>query len=68
MDAFGGFNNANNTWTNGSPAANSNYKERISYDANGKIKTYLRKGTTTGGTPLAMDNLKYGYNMSHTNC
>jgi RHS repeat-associated protein len=65
MDAFGAFNNANNTWTNGTPTAGSNYKERITYDANGNIKTYLRNGTTAGGTALAMDNLTYGYNMSN---
>jgi RHS repeat-associated protein len=35
------------------------YKERISYDANGNIKTYLRN--RDGGT--AMDNLTYGYNV-----
>ncbi|MDZ4796121.1 MAG: RHS repeat-associated core domain-containing protein [Bacteroidota bacterium] len=64
MDAFGGFANTNNTWTSGMPTASSNYKERITYDANGNIKTYLRNGTTTGGTALAMDNLTYGYNIS----
>ncbi|MDZ4792823.1 MAG: hypothetical protein SGI83_00960, partial [Bacteroidota bacterium] len=64
MDAFGGFNNTNNTWTNGTPTASANYKERVTYDANGNIKTYLRNGTTTGGTPQAMDNLTYGYNLS----
>jgi RHS repeat-associated protein len=37
------------------------YKERISYDPNGNIKTYLRNGTTQGGTLLAMDNLSYQY-------
>ncbi len=61
MDAFTGLNNTNNTFT---AAATANYKERISYDANGNIKTYLRNGTTTGGTQLAMDNLTYGYNLS----
>jgi RHS repeat-associated protein len=64
MDAFGGFNNTNNTWTNTNPAASSNYKERVTYDANGNIKTYLRNGTIVGGTPLAMDNLTYNYNTS----
>lgn len=61
MDAFTGINNTNNTFT---AAASSNYKERITYDANGNIKTYFRNGTTTGGTPLAMDNLTYGYNIT----
>lgn len=36
------------------------YKESISYDANGNIKTYLRNGSAT--TP-AMDNMTYGYNV-----
>lgn len=61
MDAFGGFNNTNNIWTNGLPAASSNYKERVSYDANGNILTYLRNGTTVNSNPLAMDNLTYNY-------
>ncbi len=40
----------------------SNYGERISYDANGNILTYLRSGTTANSRPLAMDNLTYNYN------
>jgi YD repeat-containing protein len=51
-------------WTNGTPTASSNYKERITYDANGNIKTYARNGTTQGGTPQTMDNLTYGYNIT----
>lgn len=61
MDAFIGLDNTNNTFT---ASASSNYKERISYDANGNIKTYQRNGTTAGGTPLGMDNLTYSYNLS----
>ena len=45
------------------PVSTENYKERVSYDPNGNILTYLRNGSTQGGTPLAMDNLTYGYNM-----
>ena len=37
---------------------NPGYEERVSYDANGNIDTYLRKGTNSS-TP--MDNLKYFY-------
>lgn len=59
MDAFTGVNTGNNLWDN--LTATSNYQERVSYDANGNILTYLRNGTTAGGTPLAMDNLSYQY-------
>lgn len=59
MDAFAGVNTGNNLWDN--LTATSNYQERVSYDANGNILTYLRNGTTAGGTPLAMDNLSYQY-------
>ncbi len=61
MDAFKGLNQAGNNWTALSKI--NDYQERISYDANGNIKTYLRNGTTIGGTPLAMDNLTYKYNL-----
>ncbi len=37
------------------------YKESISYDANGNILTYLRNGTSDGGKQRAMDNLSYTY-------
>ncbi|BAV07628.1 hypothetical protein SAMN05421788_10920 [Filimonas lacunae] len=37
------------------------YHEAIGYDANGNILRYLRNGTTTAGTPLAMDSLTYHY-------
>jgi RHS repeat-associated protein len=42
--------------------ASNNYQERVSYDGNGNILTYLRNGTTAGARPLAMDNLTYNYN------
>jgi YD repeat-containing protein len=58
MDAFTGLNNVTNAFT---AVANANYKERVSYDANGNIKTYLRNGTTQGSTPLDMDNMTYQY-------
>ncbi|WP_343670655.1 LamG-like jellyroll fold domain-containing protein [Chitinophaga sp.] len=45
--------NVNNSWN-----AHDAYKEALSYDANGNIRTYLRNGTAD---KLAMDNLVYGY-------
>lgn len=72
MDAFKGFNPATNQWTGagGLPTASSNYLERISYDANGNILTYLRQGSNSSspsgspGGPLPMDQLTYGYNIT----
>lgn len=61
MDVFTGLNSSTNAWA---PSATDNYKERISYDPNGNILTYLRNGTTAGGNPQTMDNLTYGYNLS----
>jgi hypothetical protein len=59
MNAFTGLNNATNTFA---AVATTDYQERISYDPNGNIKTYLRNGATQNGTaPLAMDNLTYQY-------
>jgi RHS repeat-associated protein len=59
MDAFTGLNQSNNTWN--PLTVTTNYQERAAYDANGNIQTYLRNGTTDGGTPQAMDNLSYNY-------
>ncbi|MDI9364935.1 MAG: RHS repeat-associated core domain-containing protein [Flavobacterium sp.] len=58
MDAYNGLNTTNNSFT---PAYIQDYKERISYDANGNILHYLRNGTTQGGRPLAMDQMHYSY-------
>jgi hypothetical protein len=58
LNANRGLNNATNTWA---PVAIQDYSERISYDPNGNIGTYLRNGSTAGGKPLAMDNLTYTY-------
>ncbi|HWJ25648.1 MAG TPA: RHS repeat-associated core domain-containing protein, partial [Flavisolibacter sp.] len=38
------------------------YKEKITYDGNGNILTYLRNGANSGSLPLEMDDLNYGYN------
>lgn len=37
------------------------YKESISYDANGNFLQYLRNGTTQGGNQLSMDSFSYAY-------
>lgn len=58
MDAFKGLNTDLNVF---SPVQLQDYKEKIAYDPNGNILTYLRNGTTDGGNQLAMDNLTYNY-------
>jgi RHS repeat-associated protein len=67
MFAFNGFNGATNTFT---PIAINDYKEAITYDANGNILTYKRNGV---GGPVAgapgghnMDDLAYEY-ITNTN-
>jgi hypothetical protein len=60
MDAYRGFNSSANNWN--AITVTQDYKERISYDANGNILSYLRNGSTAGSKPQAMDNLVYGYN------
>jgi RHS repeat-associated protein len=47
------------SWDNNT--AIEDYRENIRYDGNGNILSYLRNGTTAGGTPLAMDKLTYHY-------
>jgi hypothetical protein len=42
---------------------NTAYEERVNYDANGNIKTYLRKGAAA---QPAMDNQKYFYYYTNT--
>jgi len=65
MDAYRGLNQTNNTWLPASPATVmtklDSYKERVAYDANGNILSYLRNGTTAEGRPLQMDSLTYKY-------
>ncbi len=58
MDAFNDLNNATNVFT---PTYLDDYHEEVTYDPNGNIKSYLRNGTTAGGSPLAMDKLTYQY-------
>jgi RHS repeat-associated protein len=55
MNAYSGINNATNSFN---PVVMEAYKERVSYDANGNIKTYLRNGDVAR---LSMDNMTYDY-------
>lgn len=59
MDTWQNLDAATNTWL--STTSVNDYKERVSYDANGNIKTYLRHGTTFNSHPLEMDNMTYHY-------
>ena len=56
MDAYRGFNTTNNNWN--AIAITTEYKERISYDENGNIVSYLRNGNAAR---LSMDNMAYSY-------
>jgi YD repeat-containing protein len=58
MDAFKGWSPVNNTFT---PAQVPDYQERVSYDPNGNIGTYIRHGY---GTNIPMDSLTYNYYSS----
>jgi RHS repeat-associated protein len=40
----------------------SAYSESITYDANGNIRRYHRRGANTAGNSLYMDSLRYKYN------
>jgi RHS repeat-associated protein len=55
MNSYTGFSGSSNTLT---PQVGEEYKERISYDPNGNILTYLRNGNTAR---LVMDNMTYSY-------
>ncbi|HRP55601.1 RHS repeat-associated core domain-containing protein [Agriterribacter sp.] len=57
MDVYKGNSPGNNIWNNGL-ATMQDYKESISYDANGNILTYRRNGF---GSTVAMDELTYHY-------
>ena len=57
MDVFRGFNEATNTWS--SMTSTIDYRERISYDANGNILKYLRNGVSSISSN--MDSLTYFY-------
>jgi RHS repeat-associated protein len=59
MDAFKGLNETTNSWSG--LISTQEYKERITYDANGNITKYLRNGF---GSNLNMDSLTYNYNKT----
>jgi RHS repeat-associated protein len=62
MDAYCGYNNVGQHWGNSLMNNKlSDYRERISYDANGNILKYFRNGTVQGSRPLGMDSLTYKY-------
>ncbi|MGC4102993.1 DUF6443 domain-containing protein [Ferruginibacter sp.] len=62
MYAFKGINTASNTFT---AIAIDDYKEKVTYDANGNILTYKRNGVSSvvlnGAGGLNMDDLAYEY-------
>jgi hypothetical protein len=55
QDAYTGLTNATNIFTQ---ASITDYKEQLTYDPNGNIKTYLRNGT---GSSLSLNNYAYTY-------
>src|SRR6187399_3257530 len=57
MQVSNGLNTSANTWT---PVAIDDYKEKISYDANGNILTYSRNGNKAA-PDKPMDRLAYNY-------
>jgi RHS repeat-associated protein len=59
MDVYRSSSIGTNSWAG--LAQVQDYKERIGYDANGNILTYLRHGF---GATLAMDNMAYQYNYA----
>jgi RHS repeat-associated protein len=58
MDVFNGLSPTAGTFV---PVSTTDYKEQISYDANGNILTYLRNGDAAR---TAMDNMTYTYTAS----
>ena len=57
MDVFNGGNTATNLWDGGLTPI-QDYKERVAYDPNGNILSYIRHGY---GNTLPMDSLIYSY-------
>ena len=61
MNSYNRFNSASNNFNTSrfiEPLLTEDYKERITYDPNGNIKTYLRNGDAAR---LAMDDMAYTY-------
>jgi RHS repeat-associated protein len=61
MDAYNGLNQSTNSWSG--LTLLPDYRERVTYDANGNILTYTRNATGAANT-IAMDNLAYNYNRN----
>jgi RHS repeat-associated protein len=61
MEAYKGMDAATNTWN---AISIGDYAEAISYDPNGNILTYSRKGAPEIGKPADMDMLTYNYDAS----
>ena len=61
MDVFKGFNNSLNQWT-GAPVAATEFKEVLTYDANGNIQTYLRNGDASQN---GLNNFEYNYGSTN---
>ncbi|WP_166437312.1 RHS repeat domain-containing protein [Niastella caeni] len=63
MQAYKGLNTATNQWS--AIAMNGNdYAESITYDPNGNILSYNRKGAPEIGKPADMDALTYNYDAN----
>ncbi|SIN69220.1 RHS repeat domain-containing protein [Chitinophaga niabensis] len=59
MDVSKNINVSDNVWN---PIAVDDFRERITYDPNGNILSYLRNGNATwAGLPLQMDRMAYHY-------
>lgn len=61
VQAYKGLNTATNQW---SAISIDDYAESITYDPNGNIKTYNRKGAPEIGKQTDMDAFTYNYNNS----
>lgn len=61
METFNGLNTGTGVFT---PVVTDDYKERVAYDPNGNIMSYLRNGFVSGSQTVAMDKLKYNYNAN----
>ena len=59
MNSFNGFANATNTLT---AAAVLDYRERVTYDPNGNIRTYIRNGNAAR---FSMDSMTYTYKANN---
>ncbi|MBO9205234.1 MULTISPECIES: RHS repeat-associated core domain-containing protein [Niastella] len=63
MQAYNGFDATNNLWSAGTSSI-ADYAEAVSYDPNGNIMTYNRKGAPAVGSQADMDDLTYHYDAN----